>query len=316
VTRFWIRVNARLADDAEVRAFAKVILPRSSVRLGIAAACGYLVTLWGRVIDEQEDGNLATRDDDVIEEWAKWDGKRGVFASAFRSAFTTDGKIREWDDYQGALIERREKDRTRKRGKKSAGIPQETPPESAPIPQEIPQSSSRNVNGNGNDSSSSALAADVVRLLEALPDDVAQMAWGSEIAAARQGMHGKPLTDEQIARACRDYVGNGHMGSPSLRHFRGFLASAGRPSRAIVTASQSDAADAAWDAVLSMLPAWQRREITAEAHANLPAATRRGLSKIGGFLAIQNTPQDKRTWLRKDFCDGYRSHVEPTGQPA
>lgn len=145
MTRFWIRVNARLADDVDVRAFAKAILPRASVRAGVAQACGYLVILWGHVIDEQEDGDVSSRDDDTLEEWARWDGKRGVFAKAFRAAFTIDGKIQQWDEYQGTLIIRRERDRDRKR----TGKPKDSAPNSSGIPAEVHTHSSGNGNGNG-----------------------------------------------------------------------------------------------------------------------------------------------------------------------
>lgn len=64
-------------------------------------------------------------------------------------------------------------------------------------------------------------------------------------------------------------------------------------------------AEAAWGNVLALLPAWQRREITAERHAQLDAATRRGLSAVGGFAAIHNTPADKRTWLKRDFVAAF-----------
>jgi hypothetical protein len=79
--------------------------------------------------------------------------------------------------------------------------------------------------------SSSSSSADVARLLDGLPTDTVRLSWRSEIDAARQGMHGQVLTDEQIAEACRDYVGNGHLASPNMRHFRKFLESAGRPPR-------------------------------------------------------------------------------------
>ena len=73
-----------------------------------------------------------------------------------------------------------------------------------------------------------AASPDVQRLLDGLPNDAARMAWSAEIEAAREGLRGTQLTQEQIDRACRDYVGNGNLASPSLRHFRAFLASAGR----------------------------------------------------------------------------------------
>lgn len=132
--RFWIRVNARLVDDAEVQAFAAAILAKQPLWLAVRATCGLLVALWGRVVDEQEDGNLTGRQDGILEEWAGWRGKAGLFAREFRARFVVDGHIREWTDYQGKLIERREKDRRRKRGGDSAGLPQETPQET---PQDV-----------------------------------------------------------------------------------------------------------------------------------------------------------------------------------
>jgi hypothetical protein len=78
-------------------------------------------------------------------------------------------------------------------------------------------------------SSSSSAGA----LLAALPTAVMRSSWGAELRAAKQGAHGSPLTDDQIELACRDYLGNGHSAErPSLRHFRAFLKSAGRPAKA------------------------------------------------------------------------------------
>lgn len=74
-------------------------------------------------------------------------------------------------------------------------------------------------------------SSDVARLIDGLPDTTAvRMSWAAEIDAARQGMHGPILTDEQVDRACRDYVGNDNLKSPSLRHFRAFLVGAARVS--------------------------------------------------------------------------------------
>jgi hypothetical protein len=230
VSGLWIRVNARLADDPDVRAFARVLFPTTPLWIAVAAACGLLVTLWGRVVDEQEDGNVADRDDDVLEEWAKWRGKAGAFATAFRSAFThDDGLIRGWREYQGPLVARREKDRARKSARTSRGTPRGVRAESPPIPQEIRTGSSRNGDGDGNgesSSSSSSVAPSgfdaVAELLATVPAE-SRAAWSAEIAVAREGMHGPPLSDEQIQTACRDFVGNGGMAAPSLRHFRGYL---------------------------------------------------------------------------------------------
>lgn len=224
--KFWIRVNARLADDADVRAFAFVLFPKAPAWLAVRTTCGLLVSLWGRVIDEQEDGDVSGRDDHALEEWAGWGGKRGHFAREFRARFTTDGHIREWDDYQGTLINRRERDRFRKR----TGKTKEGAPNSSGIPAEFHTHSSGNGNGNENNTDHSS---DEAALLAALADATTRTAWAAEINARRQGMHGKPMTEEQIATACRQYIGNGHASNPdkppTLRHFSGFLESASRP---------------------------------------------------------------------------------------
>lgn len=107
---FWIRVNARLADDASVRAFGRELFPDLPAWIAIEAACGLLVTLWGRVIDEQEDGDLSGRDDDAIEEWAKWRGEAGVFARAFRTAFGVGG-AGLWEDRRWGQLRRDYSDR-------------------------------------------------------------------------------------------------------------------------------------------------------------------------------------------------------------
>lgn len=63
--------------------------------------------------------------------------------------------------------------------------------------------------------------------------------------------------------------------------------------------------DDAWDTVVGLIPSWQRREITADRHAEFSDGTKRGLSKIGGFAAIVGTPADKIVWLRKEFIAAY-----------
>jgi hypothetical protein len=163
---FWIRVNARLADDPEVRSFARALFPAMPVWLSVHTSCGLLVTLWGRVIDEQEDGRLTDRDDDVLEEWAKWRGDPGAFAALVRSTFLDDaGVLKEWDTYAGPLIRRRERDRVRKRGDPEeiphadraevASIPRGGRAESGPLGAEgggrVTPSSSGNGNGNVNE---------------------------------------------------------------------------------------------------------------------------------------------------------------------
>ncbi len=249
MTSLWIRVNARLADDADVRAFARALFPDLKAWIAVSAACGLLVTLWGRVIDEQEDGDLSGRDNDVLEEWAKWRGEAGAFALAFRDTFTADGMIAKWHEYQGPLIARRKLDRERKRQRMGRdqrpatagdsgsphGIPHDDPPE---VRTGVHATSSRNGDGDGNGErttppSPSRDEFDAVgAILGAIPARQ-RLAWEAEINAAPQGMHGAPLTTAQVEQAARDFVGNGGLsGRPNLSHFRGYLRRAGAPKSA------------------------------------------------------------------------------------
>ena len=139
----WIRVNAALADDADVSTFGAALFHTREEWDATATASGLLCNLWSACVLHQEDGNIGGRTDEKIEEWARWRGERGVFAKAFRKLFTRNGVIREWDDYQGTLIARRQHDRARKSAGKSRGMPQE-------VPAEGQRNSSRNVDVDGN----------------------------------------------------------------------------------------------------------------------------------------------------------------------
>jgi hypothetical protein len=82
------------------------------------------------------------------------------------------------------------------------------------------------------------------KLLQRLPSDIDQHAlrqltekvpnadtWCAEMLACLDGLGGHvQLTATQIGIAIRDYLGNGDDTSPSLRHFRGYLAQARKTS--------------------------------------------------------------------------------------
>ena len=120
----WIRVNAALLDDPEIREFGKVLYPRLPAFTARAAAAGHLVALWGQLANHQPDGIVTRRDDEQLEEWAQWKGTAGNFAESFRARFVDDnGKVLEWDEYQGAALARREADRQRKENARKRGQP-------------------------------------------------------------------------------------------------------------------------------------------------------------------------------------------------
>jgi hypothetical protein len=125
----WIRIDTGLADHMKVRRLAGRIFssandssdsPHDAAQnipnwVRLLAAEGLLVNLWSKVADHQEDGDLSEREDDELELWARWRGEPARFATAFRELFTNDASISSWDEYQGKLIERRRKDREKKK---------------------------------------------------------------------------------------------------------------------------------------------------------------------------------------------------------
>lgn len=323
IAKLWIRVNARLADDAEVRAFARRLLPDAPAWLAVEAGVGLLVTLWGRVIDEQEDGNISQRDDDVLEEWAKWRGEAGRFATMFREAFAPDGRIKLWQEYQGSLIARREKDRERKR--QSVGRVPDASVAAQPtsIPRAIPQeghaefqrSSDRNGDGDGNGESSSPPPArrafdPIATLLAEIPVK-SRPAWEAAIRAAEQGMQGPVMTREQIESACLEFVGNGGCAdTPNLRHFRGYLgrAARGEPVRrddgeatrmfAAIRKLETQRANPG-RGVIRLIP---RADVEKLGRAALEA-----YDAVGGAERFLAATGDTLGYLQRDFEKAYRS---------
>lgn len=109
----WIRVHANLAG--------KPIVWRAVEALHVSSheAIGLLVQFWGAVSQHAKNGEVSPLPDAQIETWAGWRGKRGRFAAFIRAAhLDTDGRVNEWDDYAGALENRRAKERDRLRNKR------------------------------------------------------------------------------------------------------------------------------------------------------------------------------------------------------
>jgi hypothetical protein len=125
----WIRVDANIGG--------KDVVWKAVEFLGISApqAVGHLVMFWGNVANHG-DGSVAEKFDAQLEAWAQWSGERGLFAEFIRTeCLDARGKIKRWDEMQGALEARRKHDRERKRRKNplgnstgnSAGSSTETP---------------------------------------------------------------------------------------------------------------------------------------------------------------------------------------------
>jgi hypothetical protein len=92
-------------------------------KLDKARAVGYLGMFWGALSQHCVAGNIADVPDALLEEWAEWKGKRGVFASFVRQHHSRDGIVNEYDDYSGRLDVRREKDRQRQAEWRKSHVP-------------------------------------------------------------------------------------------------------------------------------------------------------------------------------------------------
>lgn len=106
----WIRVHANIAEKRVV------IRASDSLRVTTNEAIGLLVRFWGAMSRLGHEGAVSGLTDREIETWAGWRGKRGVFAAFIRASHTdAEGRVNEWDEYAGALEDRRAKDRDRQR---------------------------------------------------------------------------------------------------------------------------------------------------------------------------------------------------------
>lgn len=87
------------------------------------------------------------------------------------------------------------------------------------------------------------------------------------------------------------------------------------PLAVVGRATGDPAADAAWNAVLDLIPKWHRREVTAETFAAMSPGMRAGIKAIGGFPKLINTPDDKRVWVKRDFVAAFTA-APPEAQSA
>jgi hypothetical protein len=120
----WIRVHANLAERKVTYRLAEFLrtsggLPPDAHRFARAIARGLLVSLWGKVSQHAVGGDIAHVLDEQLEDWAGWTGPPGLFTRWVREHHTTDGRINDWEEYQGELEHRRERDRQRKAGERA-----------------------------------------------------------------------------------------------------------------------------------------------------------------------------------------------------
>lgn len=138
----WIELHQTLREHKKLFACADVL------NLSRIEMIGTLVSLWLWALDNAQDGSLAGISDKTIARVCDYPEKKAgklVDALASNGFIDWDGEcyiIHDWYDYAGKLMERREKDRERKKTSKgsrknSSGIPMERPKNShatVPLP--------------------------------------------------------------------------------------------------------------------------------------------------------------------------------------
>ena len=112
----WVAIDVVIGDNPKVWRFSSALFPSASGKFAdviLAASVGHISMLLGQVKIHAPDGNVADVPDDLLELWAKWRGKRGVFAPAWRKEFAPDGHVNDWEEWNGRLIKQQEAERKR-----------------------------------------------------------------------------------------------------------------------------------------------------------------------------------------------------------
>jgi len=233
MTEPWFRMHANILDKRVVWRLA------NATNIHPVRAAGHLAVFWGKVSQNVRGGDVSAIPDAQLEAWAAWDGKRGKFASWLRTEHTTGGIVNEYDEYSGALDDRREKDRLRQatlrdKRRKSRGHNGDNPRD---VTRDI------GVTSGGYDTirddtiqtttTPHPLAAallerldepdrpDFARFLAASPD--ATM-WAGESGAWLDGARSPAITATQLVAAAREFMGNGE--DFAIRLWRGYLRNA------------------------------------------------------------------------------------------
>jgi hypothetical protein len=123
----WIRWDTRTPYHKVVGALAEAL------SVSPATALGHYTAVCCNLGEYQADGRLAAITDTTLETWALWTGKAGRFAAVFRQTCVEDqdgqddqtGVVRGWWR-QRALLEKQEKDASRRKPAKNPQNPRET----------------------------------------------------------------------------------------------------------------------------------------------------------------------------------------------
>lgn len=105
----WIRVDTDMMGHPKIR--------RLATRLGCSKvqAIGHVIALWAWASKFSPHGSIDNFEPEEIADGAMWDGDAGKFIQAMKESELIDGNgiLHDWQQYNGVLIEKRERDRER-----------------------------------------------------------------------------------------------------------------------------------------------------------------------------------------------------------
>lgn len=106
----WVRVAVSITTDPAVFRIA------AACGVKHAEAIGLVVSVFTALPSAAPTGDIRDVPDALLEAWARWERKRGVFAQAFRAELcTAEGLVRSWEKHNGAALRDAEVSRERAR---------------------------------------------------------------------------------------------------------------------------------------------------------------------------------------------------------
>jgi len=118
----WVRSEARLGRHPKMLALADLLWD-AMVPAAVAecATIGLLHRLWWWAAEFAEDGDLSDYSDSQIARGVGWHGDPAALIEALRTTgfLDHDGRLHDWDEYQGVAVRERESARERMRRRRS-----------------------------------------------------------------------------------------------------------------------------------------------------------------------------------------------------
>jgi len=113
----WIELHADVFEHRKIVAVANALTHGDREKL-----VGHMARLWTWSLDHAQDGDLSHLSARDIARAAGWNGNGQRFVAALTEACLLDAgpRIHDWDDYARMLLERRRRDRERKKAEYAA----------------------------------------------------------------------------------------------------------------------------------------------------------------------------------------------------